>query len=569
MGAAITKRTGVFANALTSDAVFPFQVPTELTSGSEDKEEEKAEEKNDETAPVEVDWDGLKDRIWQVPASAGDYSDLAINEEYLYLKAAGSDASDIKVLKMEPLAEAADFTGGVVLMQLSDDGKQMLVVKKEDEQYPMYIVPATAEFPEDLSRSTVQSANWRFSVDPRAEWRQMFHDAWLMHREMFYDRNMRGVDWVAMKEKYLPMMDRVTDRREVNDVIAQMTGELNALHSAVRGGDSPSDPDAPAPSVLGAELVQGKGGVLIERKYRFDREVLTEAPPMAMPGVDAQEGDLITAVNGIASSDLESFHRVLRNQAGKQVLLEIRRGQESIRTVVVPATADQTATYQYRDWVWGSRKKVEEANPDLGYMHIANMGGSDAASFARDFYASIHKKGMIIDVRRNGGGNIDSWLLDRLMRKAWMFWQHHDNEPYTNSQRAFRGHLVVLADQGTYSDGETFTAGIRALGIAPVIGKRTAGAGVWLSDGNALSDKGIARVAEFPYYAMDGRWVVEGHGVEPDIEVDNLPYATFNGADAQLEAAIEYLGRKLEEEPIQDMVPLPFPPNPQPADDIK
>ena len=213
-------------------------------------------------------------------------------------------------------------------------------------------------------------------------------------------------------------------------------------------------------------------------------------------------------------------------------------------------------------------RQVEAADSELGYLHIQNMGPADVAAFARDFYAIDRKKGIVIDVRRNGGGNVDSWIIDRLLRKAWMFWSYRSDEPYANMQNVFRGHLVVLADEGTYSDGETFTAAIKSLDIAPVIGKRTAGAGVWLSGRNSLSDFGIARVAEFPVYAMDGRWIVEGHGVSPTIAVDNLPHATFEGKDAQLEAAIDYLQRKIEAEPIPELKARPFPEYGQPAEDV-
>jgi tricorn protease len=211
---------------------------------------------------------------------------------------------------------------------------------------------------------------------------------------------------------------------------------------------------------------------------------------------------------------------------------------------------------------------VAAADADLGYLHIYAMGPSDVAAFARDFYASKNKKGFVIDVRRNDGGNVDSWIIDRLMRKAWMFWSYRTDEPYFNMQNAFRGHLAVIADEGTYSDGETFAAAIKQLNIAPVIGKRTAGAGVWLTGSNYLADFGIARVAEFPTYSMDGRWIVEGYGVTPTIEVDNLPHATFEGSDAQLDAAIEYLQRKIEEEPIPDAIARPFPEYGQTAGDV-
>ncbi len=572
-GPSFDKQTEVYAHALNEDAKFAFQPPTELSvkQDKEDKKDKKDKDDGDEesgTEPVVVEWSGLMDRIRQVPVPAGNYNDLVVGDSHLYLLTGSNDGSEVKSVKLEPDAKPATFTDGVNSIELSDDGKQLLVVKGRRDEATMFIVPAADEFPSDVSKNTVQTAGWSFSVEPRVEWSQLFHDAWLMHREQFFDRNMRGVDWAAMKDKYRPMLDRVTDRRELNDVLGQMMGELNALHSGVRGGAVPSDPDAPAPASLGAEFKQVTSGIEIVRIYDYDAEMPSEAAPLARADVDAREGDLIVAVNGIKTASLQALYRVLRNQVGKQVLLDLRRGRESIKTVVVPVEHNKDGGFRYRNWVQGNQEKVETADEDLGYLHLANMGGADAASFAREFYASNDKQGMIIDVRRNGGGNVDSWIIDRLMRRAWMFWQHDSNEPSVNMQNTFRGHVAVLADAGTYSDGETFVAAIKALEIAPVIGKRTAGAGVWLTGRNSLSDFGIARVAELPAYAMDGRWIVEGRGISPTIEVDNLPHATFKGSDAQLDAAIEYLRQKIEDEPIPELMPKPFPSDGQPADDI-
>jgi tricorn protease len=564
-GPSFDNQTEVFAHALTEDAEFPFQVSTELTPAKPESEEDDEES---EDLAVDVDWGGIVDRIWQVPVPAGNYGDLAVTEEFLYLLTSPADGSQIMAMPIEPEPEAAPFTEGVAAMGLSDDGSKMLVVKQADETVEMFIVPAEKEFPEDTSDSVVRMDGWQFSVDPRVEWTQLFHDAWLMHREQFYDPDMRGVDWPAVKEKYALLLERVTDRYELNDVLGQMTGELNALHSAVRGGDVPSDPGAPEPSVLGAKLVQTGSGVEIERIYYHDSEVPSEAPPLGKPGVDAANGDVIVAVNGSEMGTLESVHRALRNQAGKQVLLKLRRGRDEIQTVVVPAKLDDDYNFRYKDWVQSNRLKVDATDSDIGYLHIQNMVTSDVAAFAREFYAHEDKKGIVIDVRRNGGGNVDSWIIDRLMRKAWMFWAYRTDEPYFNLQNAFRGHLAVIADEGTYSDGETFVAAIKALDVAPVIGVRTAGAGVWLSGQNRLSDFGIARVAEFPAFAMDGRWIVEGYGVTPTMEVENLPHATYRGDDTQLNAAIEYLQRKIEEEPIPEAIPQPFPQIGETAEDI-
>lgn len=566
-GPSFDDRTEVYAHALTTDAEFPFKVPNELTvDNAEDRDDEENDAAKD--LDIEIVWEGLSSRVWQVPVAAGNYIDIAINKGFLYLLTASNDDSEIKVLKLEPQAEPTTFTDSAIEIELSDDRTKLLVTKMMGEDISMFIVPAEETFPEDVSKNTVQTDGWQFSVDPRAEWQQIFHDAWLMHREQFFDPAMRGLDWDAMKGKYEPMLLRVTDRHELNDVLAQMMGELNALHSGVRGGDVATDPEAPSPSILGAKLRQTQRGIEISHIYHHDTEVPAEAPPLAKPGVDAVDGDIIVAINGTEIKTLEMLHRSLRNQSGKQVFLTLKRGREEIKTVVVPGDTGQDRQFRYHDWVNNNRLKVEAADSDLGYLHIQAMGAGDVAAFARDFYASDKKKGMVIDVRRNDGGNVDSWIIDRLLRKAWMFWSDRNDDVSANMQNAFRGHLVVIADEGTYSDGETFTAAIKALGIAPVIGKRTAGAGVWLTGSNYLADFGIARVAEFPVYAMDGRWIVEGHGVSPTIEVDNLPHATYEGKDAQLEAAISYLQQKIQDEPIPELKARPFPEYGQPAEDV-
>lgn len=572
-GPLFDRRTGIFAYSLTIDAEFPFDIPNELTAAAADeKDEDDSDRDESEIAKVDVAWDGIANRIWQVPIEPGNYTTVAINDTILYVLSQPVDQGDggeITALKLEPNPQPAAFTDSATAMDLSDDGSKIFVVKTAGELPEMYIVPAEAEFPEDVSKNTLQVQEWQFNIDPKLEWEQMFHDAWLMHRQQFFDPNMRGVDWTAMKDKYAPLVTRVTDRRELNDILGQMMGELNALHSGVRGGDVPSDPDAPSAAVLGAELTQTSNGVQITHIYRHDPEVPGAAPPLARPGVNAAELDTIETVNGIDVVTLEDVHRVLRNQGGKQVLLQLKRGRAVHQTVVVPIDSRQARSHRYADWVANNRDKVEAADSSLGYLHLEAMGSGDVSSFARDFYASDSKAGMVIDVRRNGGGNVDSWIIDRLIRKAWMFWSYRSGKPGTNMQNTFRGHLVVIADQGTYSDGETFTAAIKALDIAPVIGKRTAGAGVWLSGRNSLSDFGIARVAEFPVYDMSGEWIVEGYGVSPTIEVDNLPHATYEGEDAQLDAAIAYLRRKLKEEPIPEMKAKPFPDYGQPAQDVE
>lgn len=558
MGPIFDKRTQVFALALDAKASFPFAKPTELTVI---KDAKKADSKDQDTpAKVKVEWDGLNQRLWQVPVDAGNYNSLIATKDKLYLLDGSQDKSELKLIKFDPLNIKVDtFSEDVGQYSLSKDGSKIMLRKQSDPKN-LLIVDAGDKLPSDVSRAKVSTDQWQLSISPPQEWQQIFEDAWLMHRDSFFDPKMRGVDWQAAKAKYQPLVDRLTDRNELNDIFMQMMGELNSLHSQVRGGDIAQDADAAKAAALGARLTQTDKGVVISHIYQTDPELPLSASPLARIEVDAQEGDVIASLNGKKVTNIADVTQLLRNQGNKQVLLGLVRGKTAINTIVTPHDIGTDAKLRYLDWVEHNGDKVAKASKGkIGYLHLYAMGSGDVESFAREFYTNYDKEGLIIDVRRNRGGNIDSWIIEKLLRRAWAFWQPTHGSTNANMQQTFRGHLVVLADQMTYSDGETFSAGIRALNIAPIIGKQTAGAGVWLSGRNSVTDKGMARVAEYPQYAIDGRWIVEGHGVEPDIEVDNLPYATFSGKDAQLEAAISYLKDELVQQPIKPLSGLPIP----------
>ncbi|MGL4713312.1 MAG: S41 family peptidase, partial [Shewanella sp.] len=566
MGPVFDKRSQIFAIALVKNAKFPFSKPNELESNPVKKTDAK-----DKPSPVKIDWAGIAQRLWQVPVDSGNYSKLRVVDDRLYLldQSIGDDvAPNLMTIKFDPLSPKAEvFAEDIDQYEVAAEGKK-LMLRKHSNVKSLLIVDGGDKLG-DTDNAKVQTEQWQLAISPQLEWQQMFEDAWLMHRESFFDKKMRGLDWQATKAKYQPLLDRLTDRNELNDVFMQMMGELDSLHSQVRGGDLPQDPDAAKAASLGARLQQTADGVKIAHIYSNDPELPAKASPLNRIEVDAKAGDVLLAINGTPVTNVADVTRLLRNQQDKQVLLQLKRGSQTHKTIVMPVSAVVDSQLRYLDWVSHNAVMVEEASQGkMGYLHLYAMGGGDIESFAREFYANYAKEGLIIDVRRNRGGNIDSWIIEKLLRRAWAFWQPTHGTAHTNMQQTFRGHLVVLTDELTYSDGETFSAGIKALGIAPLIGKQTAGAGVWLSGRNALTDKGIARVAEYPQYAMDGRWVLEGHGVTPDIEVDNLPFATFNGKDAQLETAISYLKDELVKQPIPALKVQPLPAKGM-AEDIK
>lgn len=565
-------RTRIYAVALGTGTRFPFLPPDELAdAGKADVKPDDAKS-DSRTSTTTIVWQGLAERLYEVPIAAGNYRGLMLDGERLYLldqpAAAGARAS-LKTLAISNAAPMpAVHTPEVAAAQLSADGKKLLIVRPGNDplapQAPgeLLIVDAGATLPADVSKATVRVGDWALPIDPVAEWRQQFDDAWRMHRQFSFDPAMRGLDWEAVRTRYLPLVERLTDRAELDDLLAQMSAELGLLHSQVRGGEYRVDPEAAAGASLGAELTQQADGVRIGRIWRSDPELVHERGPLLAPGVDARDGDQLLAINGRPVQRVGEVVSALRTLAGQQVLLTLQRGEASPhRTVVVPVPLDREATLRYADWVQGRRERVEQASGGrYGYLHLRAMTAGDMAGFVRDFYAQFDREGLVIDVRRNRGGNIDAWVLEKLLKRAWAFWKPPGTVPYTNMQQAFRGRLVVLADALTYSDGETFAAGVKALKLGPVVGERTAGAGIWLSDRNRLSDGGSARIAEFGQFDLAGRWLIEGHGVEPDVAVENLPIATGRGGDAQLDAALRLLDEALQLEPVPELKAEPIPP---------
>ena len=267
---------------------------------------------------------------------------------------------------------------------------------------------------------------------------------------------------------------------------------------------------------------------------------------------------------------LEHLHRVdtlsvravgelLRHQGGKQVRLSLSKASgEFLEVIVVPIKSSYDLRYD--DWEYTRRQMVEQLVDDqVGYVHLQAMGSRDIEQWYREFYPVFDRAALIVDVRHNRGGNIESFILEKLMRTAWMYWKNRDTKTEWNMQYAFRGHILVLCDELTASDGEAFAEGFQRLELGKVLGTRTWGGEIWLHSGNTLSDNGIARAPMMGVYGPEGKWLVEQIGVIPDIEVDNLPHATFNGEDQQLEAGVQYLLDELEKDPREVPEPPEFP----------
>ena len=556
------RQTKIYHLALKRGERSPFASEDELHSSAGDKkpDDTKPADKTsgDKSVKVDIDLDGIQARLAEVPVPAGNYSDLATDGKRLYYVSQDATTDAKRTLKTMAIdykrGTAPDtFADDVAGYELTLDGKKLMFRRGSD----YYVVDAAAKAPgaADMGKSQVLMRDWTFDLDPRDEWRQMFLDAWRLERDYFYDRDMNGVNWPAMKERFLPLVDRVTDRAELNDILAQMVGELSALHIFVRGGDVRRGQDNVTEGSLGATFVRddAAGGFRVAHIYRTDPDNPAALSPLARQGVDVREGDVVESINGTLALSVPDLGALLRNEAERQVLLKVKPngGGSSRDIVVVPITVARENGMRYDEWEYTRRLQVEKASKNtIGYVHLRAMTGGDMAQWAREFYPVFDRDGLIIDVRHNNGGNIDSWLLEKLLRKAWFYWQPRVGSATWNMQYAFRGHIVVLTDENTASDGEAFAEGFRRLGLGKVIGTRTWGGEIWLSSSNFLVDRGIATAAETGVFGPEGQWLIEGHGVDPDMVVDNLPHATFEGNDAQLEAALAELQAEIKAHPI-------------------
>lgn len=537
------KPEGIFAIPLRQNARWPFTPDNELLAMTP-KDSSKI------TDPMRFD---LVGHLRETPVKPGNFGAFLLGKDRLFYV---DKEDELYSLELKAEAEPVKITSKVSSVDLSSNRETLLIYKTKGSK-KLYTLKADAGKDAELDKAEVELKDWRFAVDKRAEWNQIYADAWRLHRDYFWDPNMHGVDWESMRRKYEPLLDRVGSRAELSDLQGMLVSELSLLHSNAGGGDTRGPSVKVEVGQLGAvfEKDSKAGGFRVVKRFEGHPDLPDTWSPLQRPDVRIEEGDLILAVNGRSLADVAQLESMLIDAADKSVLLLVKdktTGRE--RSVLVKAaSADEAYDLRYEDWERSRLAMVDSLSKrDIGYLHIQTMGKDDIGRFTRDFYNQLGKKGMIIDVRHNFGGNIDSWVLGQLMRRAWAYFAPRNmpaDESFPNMQESFNGPLVVLVDHWTASDGEAFADGFTRLGLGHTIGTRTWGGEVWLSSSNRQVDGGIARASEMGVFGLDGKWLIEGWGFVPAQEVDNLPHATYEGKDAQLEAAVKHLQDQLSQKP--------------------
>jgi len=526
---------------------------------------------------VKVDLDGIQDRLAALEIPPGNYSNLRlVDNRIFYLRrtigddqAEGDDddgdGNDRKrhlcVYSLEDRKETV--LGDVNTYEITADGKKMLVKIKKDY--------AIIDLPKDKLETKdheLKLAGLDKQLDRHAEWNQIYNEAWRHMRDFFYAPNMNGVDWKAMRDKYAALVPLVNHRNDLTYLIGELIGELNNGHAYVAGGERPETPRIKL-GLLGAEF--SRDGAT--KAYRIERILPGEnwnkraRSPLTAIGLNVKAGDYVLAINGIPVSTLPNLYDALIGTADKQVILRVnsKPSDDGARDITVVPVSDEGPLY-YKAWV---QKNVEEVtrktNGEVGYIHIPDMGQPGLNEFTKQYFPQIKKKGLIVDVRGNGGGFVSPLVIERLRRALVMIEVARNGTPQTNPPQTFVGPMVALCNEFSASDGDIFPYRFKAMGLGKLIGKRTWGGVIGIRNPLPLTDGGQLFRPEFAPYAKDGKdWVIEGHGVDPDIVVDNDPAREFKGEDQQLDRAIQEIQIDLKTKRY-DLPPVPPYPNRNPA----
>jgi|SRR5579871_2505278 len=555
---ATNRSQGIFALALRKDVKNPFPAESdEVTLKKDDpaQDEKEKAKKPEEPKDKGIDFEGLEQRVTRVPLDANNYFGLVVKTDALIYGVAaepyyGRPAAVKSTVRIFPFKTRKEGTlaDDISAWRVSRDGAKLLT--HQGQNWNVYDIPSGEAPPAPSAKKTVPTAGLMAEKVPADEWKQIFNEVWRRYRDFFYAPNMHGYDWEALRERYGQLLPYVAHRSDLNYVIGEMIAELTVQHAYIEGGDIqlPPRPHAGLPGAR-FELDASSGRYRIAKIFAGQNEEENYRSPLTEVGVDARVGDYVLAVNGEDVTASRDIYEFLRHAGDGPVRLTLN---------TTPSLAgSRNVTYQpiasendllYLDWVTQNRRRVDElSHGRIAYMHLPDMGANGIREFIKWYYPQIRKEALLVDDRANGGGNISRMVIGRLTRTLLgLDYSRNQVTPSPYPDSVFIGPKAVLLDANSASDGDIFPWMFRNAGLGPLIGERSWGGVVGITDHGPLMDGGSVFVPEAGYAKANGEWAVEGHGVDPDIVIENDPKSVIEGRDPQLERGVAELLKALE-----------------------
>lgn len=519
----------------------------------EEQAEEDTEEESEEDEGLQIDWDGIFNRIINVPVGSGMYSDMTVPSEGKIYFLSSSSENGTSLASYDLSEREKKNHGSANAYEISADGKKVFIFQRGS----VYIT--------DLGKKAsdgkkVNTSAVKVKIDPKQEWRNIFNEAWRVNRDYFYDPYMHGLDWDATRKKYEPFLDDVVCRSDLGDVMEMMCSELAVGHHRFGGGDSFDEPESVNVGLLGADYGTRDGRYYFSKIYGGLNWTPSLRSPLTEPGVNVSEGDFLIAVDGeqVASSD--NLYSFFENKANKIVHLTVSpnaTGEDSREVEVVPLSNENAI--RNRDWVEGNIKKVDEATDgQVAYVYVPNTAYAGHEYFKRYFFPQVNKKAIIIDERYNGGGQLADYYIDLLKRPYQASWNFRYGADQIAPNASIHGPKVMITDETAGSGGDYLPYLFRRFNLGTIVGKRTWGGLVGVLGYPEFIDGSQVTAPNVAFFNEDG-YRIENEGVAPDIEVEQWPKDLIEGRDPQLEKAIDLIMEQLESDKTQYPLRPPYP----------
>jgi tricorn protease len=555
---------------LAKDEPSPFAPESDEEKADKDKDKDKKDDKKgdekdakkDEVKKVDVriDFEGIAQCILAMPVPERDYDGLAAGKEGIVfigesVPGEGGKPPTSTVYRFEMKTRKSEkFLDGAESFDLSADGEKALI--KQGERW--FITSTTP--PVKPGEGTVKTALMEARIDPVAEWRQMYHEAWRIERDFLYDPNSHGLNLAEAEQRYAQYLPALGHRADLNYLFGEMLGNLVLGHTFVGGGAYPQVKSVPG-GLLGADYSVENGRYRFARVYDGENWNPSLRAPLTQPGVNVKAGDYLLAVNGREVKGTDDVFSFFESTSGKSVILKVGPSPDGAgsREVTVVPVGDERGL-RYMAWVEDNRRKVERLSGGrLGYVHLPDTAMGGFTNFNRWYFAQIGKDGIVLDERFNGGGDIADYIVDALRRPLLGYFMTREGHDFTVPMNAIFGPKAMIVNEYAGSGGDAMPWMFHKLGIGPLIGKRTWGGLVGIYDFPSLIDGGGVTAPNLAFYNTEKQWDVENRGVKPDVEVELDPALVRQGRDPQLEKTVEVLMEKLKTAPLPKFERPAFP----------